>query len=252
MGAMLAVYAASSFSRKTAYAVLCLIAAFTVLPPNSWYEPPETKGIMAVNTSFGRLGSGSFSFGRDYERANMVLGDLKKRNIAQSGVEIIVLPETIAGRLNETGMKLWKTEIQKIAKPGQAMIFGAELPTGDGMKYDNAMIMLNDGKITASRQRIPVPFSMYRGPLAQTGANLNLRDSGILHFPDGRKAAVIICYEAFLTWPYVTSMIQNPDVIICAANLWWCRETSLPETQRNVVTLWSLLFGVPAVFALNI
>ena len=92
MGAMLGVYAACSFSRKTAYAVLCLIAAFTVLPPNSWYEPPEAKGIMAVNTSFGRLGSGSFSFERDYERANMVFNDLKKRNIAQSDEKIIVLP----------------------------------------------------------------------------------------------------------------------------------------------------------------
>ena len=252
MGAMLAVYAACFLSRKTAYAVLCVIAAFTVLPPNSWYEPPETKGIMAVNTSFGRLGSGSFSFGRDYERANMVFSDLKKRNIAQSDAKIIVLPETIAGRLNETGMKLWKAEIQKIAKPGQTVIFGAELPTGDGRKYDNALLMLNDGKITASRQRIPVPRSMYRGPFAKTGANLHVYDNGILKLPDGSKAAIIVCYEAFLTWPFLVSMTQKPGVIICAANLWWCRETSLPETQRNDVTLWSLLFGVPAVFALNI
>jgi hypothetical protein len=47
-------------------------------------------------------------------------------------------------------------------------------------------------------------------------------------------------------------MIQKPDVIICAANLWWCRETSLPKTQRSAVTLWALTFGVPAVFTLNI
>jgi hypothetical protein len=47
-------------------------------------------------------------------------------------------------------------------------------------------------------------------------------------------------------------MTQKPDVIICAANLWWCRETSLPDTQKTAVTLWSLLFGVPAVFVRNI
>jgi hypothetical protein len=46
-------------------------------------------------------------------------------------------------------------------------------------------------------------------------------------------------------------MIQKPDVIICAANLWWCRETSLPKTQRSVVSLWALTFGVPAVFVKN-
>jgi hypothetical protein len=47
-------------------------------------------------------------------------------------------------------------------------------------------------------------------------------------------------------------MTQKPDVIISAANLWWCRETSLPDTQKTAVTLWSLLFGVPAVFVRNI
>ena len=91
MGMILGIYALCSLSRKSAYAVLCLIAAFAVLPSNSWYEPPETKGIMTVNTSFGRLGSGSFSFERDYERANMVFSDLKKRNIAQSDAKIMVI-----------------------------------------------------------------------------------------------------------------------------------------------------------------
>jgi hypothetical protein len=47
-------------------------------------------------------------------------------------------------------------------------------------------------------------------------------------------------------------MTQKPDVIICIANLWWCRETSLPATQKTIVSLWSLLFGVPAAFAWNI
>jgi hypothetical protein len=97
MGAMLGVYAACSFSRKTAYAVLCVIAAFTVLAPNHWYEPPEAKGIMAV--------------------------------------------------------KLWGDEIQK-SLPGKTVIFGAELPTGDGKKYDNAAVMLYEGKIAYTRQRI--------------------------------------------------------------------------------------------------
>jgi apolipoprotein N-acyltransferase len=251
MIAMLGIYALCSLSRKTAYAVLCVIAAFTMLPPNSWYEPLEAKGIMAVNTSFGRLGSGSFNFERDYERANMVFKELRKLEIAQSEAEIIVLPETVAGRLNRTGLELWRSEIQK-SLPGKTVIFGAELPAGDGRKYDNTMVIFHKGKTAVSRQRIPVLYSMYRGPFAKTGANLYLWDCGILPLPEGKKAAVIVCYEAFLTWPFITSMIQKPDVIICAANLWWCRETSLPVTQRNVVLLWANTFGVPAVFALNI
>jgi hypothetical protein len=112
--------------------------------------------------------------------------------------------------------------------------------------------MLHDGNISAARQRIPVPYSMYGGPLAKTGANLHLFSDGILGLPDGRKDAVIVCYEAFLTWPFLVSMFDGPDMIICMANLWWCRETSLPETQRNVVSLWALTFGIPAAFVWNI
>jgi hypothetical protein len=209
------------------------------------------EGIVAVDTSFGRLGSGSFNFERDYERAKMVFGDLKKRDIGESEAKIIALPETIAGRLNRAGLELWKGEIKTLL-PDKAVIFGAELPTGDGRKYDNALLMLHDGKIAVSRQRIPVIYSMYRGPFAEGGANLHLFDNGILVLPDGRKAAIVVCYEAFLTWPFLVSMFRKPDIIICAANLWWCRETSLPATQRSVVSLWANTFGVPAVFVRNI
>ncbi|MDR1508908.1 MAG: hypothetical protein LBS53_04660 [Synergistaceae bacterium] len=248
---VLVIYALCAVSRKTAYSFLCVIAAFAVLPPDGWYEPLKPEGISAVDTSFGRLGSGSFSFERDYERANMVFENLRKRDIGESDAEIIVLPETIAGRLNRTGLELWKGEIQKLL-PDKAVIFGAELPAGDGRKYDNAVLMLHDGKITASCQRIPVLYSMYRGPFAETGANLHLLDNGILELPDKRNTAIIVCYEAFLTWPILVSMSHKPDLIICAANLWWCRETSLPVTQRTIVSLWANTFGVPAVFVKNI
>jgi apolipoprotein N-acyltransferase len=214
--------------------------------------PSKPEGIVSIDTSFGRLGSGSFSFERDYERANMVFLELGKRIGKDAAGKIVVLPETIAGRLNDTGLELWKSGFEKLFGRETAVIFGAELPTGDGRKYDNAVLMLHDGKITASRQRIAVPYSMYRGPFANSGANLHLFDSGILGLPDGRKAAAIVCYEAFLTWPLIASMTQKPDAIICAANLWWCRDTSLPATQKTAVSLWSLLFGVSAVFAKNI
>jgi apolipoprotein N-acyltransferase len=249
--AMLVIYALCAASRKTAYSFLCVIALFTVLPGAEWYEPAAPEGIVAVNTSFGKLGSGSFNFALDYERARMVFDDLRRRDAAQSNAQIIVLPETIAGRLNDTGMEFWRGETQKLL-PGKTVIFGAELPTGDGKKYDNAAILLHEGKITVSRQRIPVPCSMYRSPFAKTGANLHLSGDGILEMPDGRKAAMIVCYEAFLTWPFLVSMFRKPDLIICTANLWWCRDTSLPATQRTVVSLWALTFGVPAVFVRNI
>ncbi|MDR0764633.1 MAG: hypothetical protein LBE65_03470 [Synergistaceae bacterium] len=252
---VLGIYTLCAVSRKTAFVFLCAIGIFAALPRDSWYEPPKPEGIVSIDTSFDRLGSGSFSFERDYERANMVFSELENRmgkGTAANAANIVILPETIARRLNDTGLELWKLGLEKLFGRKTAIIFGAELPAGDGRKYDNALLMLYDGKITASRQRIPVIYSMYHGPFAESGANLHLTDNGILEMPDGRKAAIIVCYEAFLTWPFFVSMFHKPDMIICAANLWWCRETSLPETQRSVVSLWALTFGVPAVFVRNI
>jgi apolipoprotein N-acyltransferase len=250
ISAVLAIYALCAVSGRTAYSFLCVIALFAALPPDSWYEPPKPEGIAAVDTSFGRLGSGSFDFEMDYERTKKVFDDLRRRGIGKTGAQTIVLPETIAGRLNRTGLELWKEEIQR-QLPDKAVIFGAMLPTGDGMKYDNAALMLRDGKIIASAQRIPVLYSMYLGPFAESGANLHLTGNGILKLPDGRMSAVIICYETFLTWPFLVSMIHKPDVIVCMANLWWCGGTSLPAVQKAAVSLWALAFGVPAVFARN-
>jgi apolipoprotein N-acyltransferase len=249
---MLVIYATCALSRRTALCFLCIIAMFTVLPDCSWYEPVLPEGITAIDTSFGRMGSGSFNFTRDYERANMVFTELRKRFGRENSADIIILPETIAGRLNRTGLELWKSEIERLAEDDIAVIFGAELPTGDGRKYDNAAVMLHKGKFSFAVQRIPVLYSMYRGPFSSAGANLHWLDDGILELPDNRKAAVVICYEAFLTWPYLASMIHRPDLIISMSNLWWCRETSLPASQRRAVSLWASLFGVPHVFAWNI
>jgi apolipoprotein N-acyltransferase len=251
---LMALYVLCTLSRKAACIFLCIVALFATIPGDSWYKPLSPDKIMAVDTSFGRLGSGSFNFERDYERAEMVFADLRNRigmrQTASAGV--IVLPETIAGRLNNTGLELWKNEIRRLIEDDNAVIFGAELPTEDGRKYDNALVMLHKNTFSFVPQRIPVPYSMYRGPFAKTGANLHPLDDGILELPDGSTSAVIICYEAFLTWPYLASMIHGPDVIVSIANLWWCRETSLPAAHRTVISLWALTFGVPVVFARNI
>lgn len=248
----LLIWSLCAVKRNFALLSLCVTFAFTALPGAGWYETATPEGFLAIDTSFGRLGSGSYRFAQDYERVQMVFADLRQRDLKNADARYIVLPETIAGRLNATGLDLWRRELKTLLPENATVIFGGEIPTGNGRKYDNTVIMLHDGKMIVVPQRIPVPYSMYRGPFAQTGANLHLFEDGIMPLPDGRKAAVVICYEAYLTWPYLVSMHHGPDMLISVANLWWCRDTSLPITQRNVVNLWGLLFGVPTLFVANL
>jgi apolipoprotein N-acyltransferase len=245
---MIVLYALCVADRRFAIAMLCVIALMPFEARVSSTESSVSE-FMRVNTSFGKLGSGSFAFGSDFERASMVFADLEKR-VDGTSPDVIVLPETIAGRLNQAGLELWKNEIMKLAEDDTTVLFGAELPTGDGRKYDNAALMLYKGELFSVRQRIPVPYSMYR-PFSGAGANLHMLDDGILVLPDGQRAAVVICYETFLTWPWLISMIHKPDVIISIANLWWCRDTSIPISMERFIQLWGRLFGVPVVAARN-
>jgi hypothetical protein len=246
-------YIFSALNKRFAAVFLCFTAVLPFMPFSSVPESlPPPPGFAVLNTSFGRLGSGSFSFERGFERAKFVFGELKRRKNWESGAEVILLPETIAGRFNNVGLELWRSEIRRWVGDETAVVFGAEVPIGDGRKYDNALVMLRGGSFSFSRQRIPVPYSMYRGPWAETGANLHLWDDGILELPYGRRAAVLICYETFLTWPVLLSAMRKPDILFTAANLWWCRETSLPRSMERAAALWGKLFGVPVAFARNI
>jgi len=249
---VLLIWILCALEKKFILPVLCVIVAFTVLPSASWFETKPPDGFLAVETSFGKLGSGSYSFEQDYERVRYVFTDLRERNLKNAESKFIVLPETIAGRFNPSALDLWRRELGKLVKDDATVIFGGEIPTDGGKKYDNMVIMLHKGKVSVVPQRIPVPYSMYRGPFAESGANLHLFEDGILELLDGRRAAVFVCYEAYLTWPYLLSMRHRPNMIISIANLWWCRETSLPKTQRVTVALWGLLFGVPVIFATNL
>ena len=250
--ALMGIYFACALFRPFACGFLLLLLLLGCLGWAELKPPTLPEGFMAVDTSFGRMGSGSFDFRNDFERARMVFRRLNELNVASSDAEYVVLPETIAGRLNATGLALWHRELRPLLRSGQKVLLGAELPTEDGRRYDNVVLLLGDDAVLSVRQRIPVPYSMYR-PFSGTGANLHLFDepSGILRLPDGRKAAAIVCYEGHLSLPCLLSFLHSPDLLLWVGNQWWCRDTSLPRIQERSVGLWAQLFGVPVAASQN-
>jgi hypothetical protein len=235
------------FYRIASITFFCVIM-FSSFFPVYFSLPPQD--FYAIDTSYGRLGSGSFNFANDFDRAMMVFTDLRKRQIRRLEQRYILLPETVAGRSNEAAVTLWTKEIDMIRGNDQVFFWGGEIPTAPAM-YDNGLFMYDGRSVSFKAQRIPVPYSMYR-PFTNTGANLHYFSDGILSLPDGKKALVLICYETFLTWPLLFSMSHKPDIIIAVSNLWWCRDTSIPDSQERFVSLWGRLFNLPVVFAVNI
>lgn len=246
-----AIYALCAINRKVLLMFFCVILS-TLLIPSSVILPGRTpQGFLAIDTSFGVLASGSSDFDADFERSQTVFSHLARLDLSSMPDQYILLPETIAGRANATSIELWKNKLGALKSPNQAILWGAEIPTDDGAKYDNFVLMYDGRGMSRVVQRIPVPYSMYRGPFSETGARSHYLNDGILPLPDQRKAAVLICYEAFLTWPILRSALESPDILISTANLWWCKDTSIQRIYYRMVKLWGRLFGVPAVFSVN-
>ena len=234
--------------------VLALIAFFLV-PFFSGVEEKKDPAFIGIDTSFGKITSGSGDFAEFAQRQRLVFQELYrlKREGVFEGRNYIVLPETIAGRLNNVGFELWERQAGKVLSVGQTLLYGGEIPSANGLKYDN--VMISTGATQGNtKQKIPVPISMFV-PFSSTGANAYLWSRETLTLDSGRVAAVVICYEQYLMWPYILMFapgIETPTVIIATANQWWSRETSLPTLQRRTRYLWSRLLGVPVAAAENI
>jgi apolipoprotein N-acyltransferase len=211
--------------------------------------------ILGLDTSFGRMASGSGDFDTQFERERTVFQyiDEKERDGNFKGVDIVVLPETVIGRMNPTTMKRWTRFFESFTQRGTAFIVGGELPTDRGRKYDNVMVSFEgEGRHRAALQRFPVPFSMYR-PFGKSGANGYLSSLGEISAMNikGKKLGVLVCYEQFLTWPFLSLISQAPEAIIAPSNLWWCKDTPLPGIQKATVGLWARLFDLPVVASEN-
>jgi len=247
------VYIACTVKRVVLTIFICVIGVLFFTPESCLLPNNADSEFYSINTSFGLLGSGSSDFTNDFMRSSMVFSCLSDISISSLSQQNILLPETIAGRANGISLDLWRYEISKIRRPSQIVLWGAELPT-EGGKYDNCLLMYAGNEISSVTQRVPVPYSMYKGPFSTEGANLHYLDNGILALPNGRRAAVLICYEVFLTWPLLRSFVadESPDMLISVGNLWWCKDTSIPASYYRIIALWGRLFGVPVVTAVNI
>ena len=226
--------------------LICCLNANTPLP---------SEVMRGVNTSFGRMASGSGDFEMQHERERQVFTLLRRmlRNGEYEGVKVVILPETLIGRIYPTTLRRWEKALEPIVNAGISFMIGAEVATDQGRKYDNVMFFFERGNVHRKTiQRFPVPFSMYR-PFSGRGANASIGSLGkdsVLEL-NGKKIGFLICYEQFLCWPVLTLMLHNPDVLATPANLWWCKDTSLPTIRCGVIRLWAALFGVSVVDAVN-
>lgn len=229
--------------RRLYYVVVAAMVILAAVIPHPKAKRPE--GIIGIDTHYGRVASGSARFTDAFIRTS----DIAARTLSEESAYVLA-PETVAGVWTLASKNFWSGLATLLERRRQTLIVGAEIYDQAG-KYDNCMIFLGFDAGKVYRQRVPVPVSMWRPFGAPGTANAYWFDPGIVELADGRRAAVLICYEQFIVWPVFLSFFARPDVLITTANQWWCRDTSIPMIQLQCAEAWAKLFGVPLITATN-
>jgi hypothetical protein len=251
--------------------VACNISFHGIQPPRDWE---------AVNTAFGAIAHGNRDPIAEYRAAQWI----QEKALAGAG-KVLIFPETVVPTWTPATDAFWQQTLDQLRSRGKTILVGARVPTprsqvpverdlfsadlaalrGEAPQvlpisaanipspaiefaYDNAVVV-RGAETGVVRQRIPVPIAMWN-PLKTTTARLNLNGSGVIDFHQ-QRAAVLVCYEQFLTWPVLVSMAQRPTMLIAVANDYWATGTPIPAFQLAAVRAWAHLFALPYISALN-
>jgi hypothetical protein len=234
------------FPKRTATTV-----ALVAVTANGFYNPPSPPtGWQAINTQFGGAGQGDPDFLSEFLSSEKI-----QSTIAESDAQVLVFPEHVVTQWTEATEAFWHESLDNLAARHATLIIGAGLPRPlrssftAGHPYYNALIARERKTTSVYYQRIPVPIAMWK-PFSADGVPLNLFGPGTI-LVRNERAAVLICYEQLLVWPFLSSAFEHPTILITVANDYWASRTPIPKIQNASVSSLARLFGLPMLSAVN-
>lgn len=242
LGVFLAIVMALVLSRWIAAAALAvLIIGVAMLGPGMPGPATATPSATAwagVDTALGGLETTRSSAVVQRQR------DLQRAIASRSGeAEYLVLPEMIAGVWG-FAEPMWS----RFDADGSVVFLGVQIEA-EGPGYYNSLMTLGSGTPLRYDQRVPIPWANWN-PWDPESARANPMGPAALEH-EGQTIGVLICYEQLVVFPILTTLLEQPDVILAPANAWWVTTPAIPAMQENIMESWSRLFGIPIVTAIN-
>jgi apolipoprotein N-acyltransferase len=222
------------------FAVLLALTAHATyqqpVPPPSW---------RAIDTKFGS-GFSAYDPLREFAIAEAI-----QRTIRTSNDKVLIFPEMVINRWNDAVEAFWEPTLAYLRQTNKTVLIGAGLPIqGQNSLYLNSAVILGDHPSSPFIQRISVPIAMWKPFSPSKGVPLHLAGAGTMTVA-GKRAAILICYEQFLPWPYIHSALERPNVVIGLANDYWASGTPIPAVQNASLHAWARLFNFPCISATN-
>jgi hypothetical protein len=238
------------YHKRVRYSVLVMLVGVGVISNLRYETPRAPAGWVGVNTILGRYPDDVME---QHLRQQVIVRAVIPM-VTTGRYTLIVLPEEIAGEWRPAMQYEWTVLDETAGRSGVTVLLGADVRLGQ-QEFENRLIVLGDGKrgdgerqITA---RIPIPLGSWRwwAPMMRARPF-----AGGVDVVGGKVAAFSFCYEDFLAWPHVSTLLfsqQRPEVMISVANNWFGGGFYSAKVQEVSVRSWARLYGVPLIRALN-
>src|ERR1700674_4438943 len=240
----------SLFRFKPAPSVVCLTFCAFVFQ-FQYTQPQLPAGWEAVNTNYGGAGQGDTDFTTEYNIHQSI-----QTTIIESRAAVLLFPEHLVTNWNESTEAFWEDSLTSVAAQHRTVLIGAGInQSGDSRnpfdqnRYLNVLLARGENNTALYQERIPIPIAMWK-PFGDEGVPLNLFARGTIHVHN-QNAAVLICYEQILVWPFLTSAPEHPTILLTTANDYWAKDTRIPAIQQSSAASWARLFHLPMLSATN-
>ena len=199
--------------------------------------PVADQNWAGISTHYGRLSD--VSVDERYDRA-VSAGQAAER----TGAKVVLFPEGVAGRWTRSSAALWAAQA---AESDRVLLVGAIEERGRERR--NGLAIAGEGEVRFWPQRLPAPIGMW-APWRSAHVQSDLFRSSVTDI-EGRRAAMLVCFEQFVSWPVLQTALENPDVVLAPANLWFASGTNLNAVREVTLRSWASLMGWSVVEAIN-
>jgi apolipoprotein N-acyltransferase len=197
------------------------------------------------------VGQGDPDFTTEYNTAQTM-----QTTILESHATVLLFPEHLVAHWNESTDAFWGGTLTSLAAQHRTILLGVGINRPATLRnpfaqnrYLNVLLARGEENGAVYQERIPIPIAMWK-PLGDEGAPLKLFGRGTIRI-HAQKAAVLICYEQVLVWPFLSSVVERPTILLTISNDYWAKNTLIPAIQQASATSWARLFDLPILSATN-
>ena len=176
--------------------------------------------------------------------------------ILESHATVLLFPEHLVTHWNESTQAFWGDTLTSVAAQHRTVLIGAGINPPAASRnpfaqnrYLNVLLARGEENTALYQERIPIPIAMWK-PLGDDGVPLNLFARGTIRVHN-QNAAVLICYEQILVWPFLSSALEHPTILLTTSNDYWAKNTRIPAIQQSSAASWARLFHLPVLSATN-